>query len=566
MNVSQAIAKVMKAYGADYVFTLTGAPQDPLIEMQNHEEIRVVLGRSERSALFMADAYARLTGKPTFGIVQFGPGATYLPASIIDAFWANSPLIAISGSISTNTKYRYEYQEIDQTGMFPSMTKWCGDLPAPDRIVDVMRTVIRAAVSGVPGPCYLGIPSDAFAKQLSKESAIYAEPGFTRAPAMRIAPLAADIERAVAALARAERPMILAGGGVMLSEAWGELTSVAEELAIPVVTSMAGKGSIADTHPLAVGVSGRYSRKVANEALADCDTCLVVGSRLGSMVTDVSKFPKPGTRIIHIDLDPMTLGRTYKEDVSIVADAQVALGMLGEAAKQAKLHKKPARWGDWTKKIQADVKAWRANFQKLAKEQVVDGRLNPRYVLACLNDTIRGDDVIVADTGYMAAWTATMVDQKAAGRGSLRAAGSLGWAFPAGLGAKLAVGSKRRVFCLTGDGGIGYHIADLETALRLKLPVTTIVMNNASLAFEYHVQKFIHKEMCPEASEFLDTNYAEVAKAFGAYGERVSSPDALKPALRKAEESGRPALIDVVISREVAPPVSRYEAVTKREL
>lgn len=132
MNVSQAIAKVMKAYGAEYVFTLTGAPQDPLIEMQNHEEIRVVLGRSERSALFMADAYARLTGKPTFGIVQFGPGATYLPASIIDAFWANSPLIAISGSITTRTKYRYEYQEIDQTGMFPAMTKWCGDLPAPE--------------------------------------------------------------------------------------------------------------------------------------------------------------------------------------------------------------------------------------------------------------------------------------------------------------------------------------------------------------------------------------------------------------------------------------------------
>ncbi len=566
MNVSQAIAKVMKAYGAEYVFTLTGAPQDPLIFMQNQEGIRVVLGRSERSALAMADAYARLTGKPTFGIVQFGPGATYLPASIIDAFWANSPLIAISGSISTNTKYRYEYQEIDQTGMFPSMTKWCGDLPAPDRIVDVMRTVIRAAVSGVPGPCYLGIPSEVFAKQLAQEPTIYAEPGFTRAPAMRIAPLAADIERAVAALARAERPMILAGGGVVLSEAWDELTSVAEALAIPVVTSMAGKGSIADTHPLAVGVAGRYSRKVANEALADCDTCMVVGSRLGSMVTDAFKFPKPGTRIIHIDLDPMTLGRTYREDVSIVADAQVALGMLGEGARQAKLHKKPARWGDWTKKIQADVKAWRAKFQKLAKEQVVDGRLNPRYVLACLNDTIRADDIIVADTGYMAAWTATMVDQKAAGRGSLRAAGSLGWAFPAGLGAKLAVGSKRRVFCLTGDGGIGYHIADLETALRLKLPVTTIVMNNASLAFEYHVQKFLHKEMCPEASEFLDTDYAEVAKAFGAYGERVSSPDALKPALRRAEDSGRPALIDVAISREVAPPISRYEAVTKREL
>ena len=190
------------------------------------------------------------------------------------------------------------------------------------------------------------------------------------------------------------------------------------------------------------------------------------------MFTDVSKLPKPGTRIIHIDLDPMTLGRTYQEDVSIVADAQVALGMLGEAAKQSKLVKKPARWRAWTKKIQADVEAWRANFQKLAKEQFVEGRLNPRYVLACLNDTIRGDDVIVADTGYMAAWIATMIDQKAPGRGTLRAAGSLGWAFPAGLGAKLAVGENRRVFCLTGDGGIGHHNSCMGTPARPKASPT----------------------------------------------------------------------------------------------
>ena len=150
LTVSQALAKLVRAYGAEYVFTLTGAPQDPLIEMQNHEGVRVVLGRSERSALAMADAYARVTGKPTFGIVQFGPGSTYLPASIIDAFWASSPLIAISGTTTTKTRYRYEYQELEQTSMFPAITKWAGDLPQPERIADVLRTAVRAAVSGVP--------------------------------------------------------------------------------------------------------------------------------------------------------------------------------------------------------------------------------------------------------------------------------------------------------------------------------------------------------------------------------------------------------------------------------
>src|ERR1700680_490289 len=223
LTLSQALAKLVRAYGAEYIFTLTGAPQDPLIAMQNHENVKVVLARSERSALAMADAYARVTGKPTFGIVQYGPGATYLPASLIDAYWASSPLIAISGTTTTKTRYRYEYQELEQTSMFPGITKWAGDLPQPERIADVLRTAVRASVSGVPGPSYLGIPADWFSKRLTIAPEIYAEPAFLRTPALRVAPLAQDVERAIALLASAEKPVLIAGGGVILSEAWAEL-------------------------------------------------------------------------------------------------------------------------------------------------------------------------------------------------------------------------------------------------------------------------------------------------------------------------------------------------------
>src|SRR5215472_13229631 len=327
ITVSQVMAKMMREYGAEYVFTLTGAPQNPLIELQNREGIRVVLGRSERSAFAMGDAYARLTGKPTFGIVQYGPGATYLPASIIDAYWASSPLIAISGTTNTNTRYRYEYQELEQTSLFPSMTKWAGDLPQPERIADVLRTVVRAAIGGVPGPAYLGIPADWFNKPLNSAPDIYAEKAFLKAPAVRTAPLAADVERAIALLAKAEKPVLLAGGGVMLSNAWQECTALAETLQIPVVTTMAGKGSIADLHVLSVGAAGRYSRKVANEVLAEADFCLAVGTKLSSMGTDVFKFPRKGTKIVHIDLDPNALGHTYREELSMAGDAGVALGM-----------------------------------------------------------------------------------------------------------------------------------------------------------------------------------------------------------------------------------------------
>jgi acetolactate synthase-1/2/3 large subunit len=564
LTLSQALAKLIRAYGAEYIFTLTGAPQSPLIEMQNREGVRVVLARSERSALAMADAYARITGRPTFGLVQYGPGATYLPPSIIDAYWASSPLIALSGTTTTSTRYRYEYQEVEQTSMFPAMTKWAGDLPQPERIADVLRTVVRAATSGVPGPAYLGIPADWFNKRLAAAPDLYAEPAFLKTPALRVAPLAQDVERAIALLAGAKRPVLLAGGGVMLSEAWGEFTGLAEALQIPVVTSMAGKGSIAEVHPLAVGTCGRYSRKVANEVVADADFCLAVGTKLSSMGTDVFKYPRKGTRIVHIDLDPNSLGHTYREELSIVGDARVALVMLREARESARPDGNP--WAGWTKQVQGRVAAWREDVERVSRDPALDGRLNPYHLMRLLDHYIVGDDLLVADTGYMAAWAVTMLEQKQPGRSTLRAAGSLGWAFPATFGAKLAVGGKRRVFGLTGDGGIGYHLADLETALRLKIPAVQIVLNNSSLAFEYDVQKYVHGELCPEASEFLDVPFADVARAFGAHGERVTDPEQFIPALRRAEESGKPAIIDVVVSRELPPPVTRYEAAGLRKV
>jgi acetolactate synthase I/II/III large subunit len=564
LTVSQAFAKMIRAYGAEYAFTLTGAPQNPHIDLQNREGVRVILGRSERSALAMADAYARVTGKPTFGLVQFGPGATYLPASIIDAFWASSPLIAVSGTTTTSTRHLYEYQELEQTSMFPAITKWAGDLPQPERIADIMRTVVRAAISGVPGPVYLGIPADWFNKRLATAPDIYAEQAFLKTPALRVAPIAQDVERAIALLASAEKPVLIAGGGVILSEAWAELTALAEALNIPVVTTMAGKGSIADSHPLAVGACGRYSRKVANDTLAGADFCLAVGTKLSSMGTDVFKYPRKGTRIVHIDLDPNSLGRTYREELSIVADSRTALTMLRDAAMAAKVDGN--RWAGWTKQVRGAVASWLEDLERFSRDPLHEGRLNPYHLMRLLNQHIGGDDMVVADTGYMAAWAVTVLQQKQAGRNILRAAGSLGWAFPAAFGAKLAVGNKRRVFGLTGDGGIGYHIADLETALRIKTPVIQIVLNNASLAFEYHVQKYVHEEMCPEASEFLDVPFGDVARAFGAHGERVTSPEQFIPALRKAEESGKPAIIDVVVSREVPPPVTRYEAAGLRKV
>src|SRR5262249_41536956 len=219
-----------------------------------------------------------------------------------------------------------------------------------------------------------------------------------------------------------------------------------------------------------------------------------------------------------------------------------------------------------TRTVQGKVARWLQDVESVSVEPAVDGRLNPYHIMRLLDQHLAADYVLVADTGYMAARAIAGLQQKRAGRHILRAAGTLGGAFPAAFGAKLAAGPACRVLGLTGDGGIGYHLSDFETALRLNIPVTQIVMNNCSLAFEYHVQKYVHGEMCPEASEFLDVPFAEVARAFGGYGERVTAAEQFVPALRRAEESGKPAIIDVAISRELPPPVTRYEAAGLRKI
>lgn len=191
------------------------------------------------------------------------------------------------------------------------------------------------------------------------------------------------------------------------------------------------------------------------------------------MATDVFKYPRKGTQVVHIDLDPTALRRTYREELSIVCDAKVALAMLREAARAARVDGNS--WSAWAKEVRGRVSAWLEDLERVSRETAVQGRLNPYHLMRLLDQHLQGDDLLVADTGYMAAWAVTVLQQKQAGRNTLRAAGSLWWAFPATFGARLAVGGKRRVFGLTGDGGIGYHLADLETALRLKTSAIQIV-------------------------------------------------------------------------------------------
>jgi acetolactate synthase-1/2/3 large subunit len=558
-SVAQVMAQTLKAYDTEHFFLLTGGDQDLWIALRD-ADIQMVLARSERSAAYMADAYARLTNKPAFTYGQFGPGAAVLVGGIVDPYWAGVPVVAITSSISSKTRYKSDYQELDQKPLFQPITKMNVELPRPDRAAEILRSAIRAAVTGNPGPVHIDVPMDMFPADAG-DPPIYAEPKFAQYPAVRPSPSQDDIEKACKLLAEANRPVIVAGTGVVASQAWDELTKLSESFGLPVATTMGGKGSIAETHSNSVGVVGRYSRKSANEIVSEADVVLAVGCTLGALATDTFQIPSRDARIIHIDIDPTVLGTAYQEEVSIEADAKAALTAMLEYL-HSEGERRPSSDNGWLEHVKSSTAAWREAYAEAATKSRV-GAIAPPAVFQSLQEVLRPQDVVVADTGYMGAWTGALYEVKAPGSYFIRTGGSLGWAFPAALGAQVAR-PQDRVVAVIGDGGVGYHIGDMETAKRLNLPVVVLILNNRSLAFEYHIQKYLFDTEVGVVNDFYDTNYADVAMAFGWFGKRVEEPTEITGALRDALDSGEPAVVEVMIDKEATAPVTYYESVMER--
>lgn len=560
MKVAAAMAKLMRDYGAEHIFTLTGAPQEPLLSLKRNEGVKVVLCHNERAAMYMADGYARYSAKPTFTFNQFGPGVAALAAGLSDPFWGHSPVVSISSAIPTDQMFRFAYQELDQQALLAPLTKFVGYAPTPDRAVDVLHRAIIEAVSGLPGPSHVDVALNYLDAELKEKPVTVASPRHMQVPAQRPEPCADEIAAAVQIIAAAKRPVLFTGGGAIHSRAWDKLTALAEALDIPVATSLSGKGSIAETHRLSLGVAGSYSRKVANDVLREADAVIAVGMRLGVHPTVSFVQPRAEAKLVQIDLDARTIGRNFRTDAGIVADARAALVALTAALNDKADENADAR-ASWANECTKKVQAWRDTLTELASERMLEGRINPRFLMTQIDAFMGKDDMIVADTGYSAGWTGTMVELKQAGRRFFRAHGSLGWAFPASIGVSLAAKGAGRVLCLTGDGGFSYHLTEIETALRMKVPVTVIVLNNSRLGFEYTMQKLYHGGSEDETQRFSETDYSAIATAYGAHAERVEKPDDILPALERAASSGKPAIVDVVTSPEVGAPYAGYENV-----
>ena len=348
-----------------------------------------------------------------------------------------------------------------------------------------------------------------------------------------------------------------------MSEAFAALRSLAETLGIPVVTTVSGKGAIEESHELAMGVAGRYSRRCANEVLRAADTILALGTRFNDMTTDRGRAIDPLAAIAHINIDPGVLGRNRREGVSVLADIGAALGQLLEALDGQRTESRWADWRSWCVRARDGWLQERAAFEVREAARVP---VAPACVVAAMRNTLGVDDVVVSDTGYMAAWTSALFDVARAGRGHIRAAGSLGWGLPAAVGAQIALGSRGKAVCVTGDGGIGYHFFELETAVRLRLPLVVVLMNNGTLAFEYQTQRKVLDTEVPALNDFADVDYAAAARALGAAAERIDDPAQVESALRSALGAGVPTLLDIRTDRDARAPVTSFEAIEERPL
>ncbi len=546
---SRYIAETFKGYGVTHVFFVDAILRRSLVEMEGLG-IKRVLTHSEKTAAYMADGYARVSGKTGVCMSQ-SVGAANLAAGLQDAFLGLSPVLAVTGRKAPLLQYRHAYQEILHNRMFDPVTKYNVFVERPEQLPFLMRQAFREATSGAPRPVHIDVMGhvgqDTDTSEIDAGS-LLAEERFATAPALRVEPAREAVQEAVSLLQSAEKPVIIAGGGAVRSGAGKEVAELAETLSIPVAVTLNGKTIIPDDHPLNLGVVGSYARWCANKTVSQADLVLLVGNRASDIDTNDYTVPRIGTPLIQIDINPEELGRSYPNAVSLHGDARVTLRRMIESVRS-----RPDRAG-WLRQAADALKGWRREFDPLQGSDAVP--IRPERLCREISTLLPADAVLVADTGYSSIWTGIMVDLSHRGQSYLKAAGSLGWGFPAALGAKCAA-PERPVVCFTGDGGFWYHLSELETAARCGINTVTVVNNNHILGqCEVGVNSAYGEREGRRAEMYVfqETDFARIAEDMGCLGIRVENPQEIAGAIERALRAGRPAVVDVVTDGSCKAP------------
>jgi acetolactate synthase-1/2/3 large subunit len=496
----------------------------------------------EKAAAYMADGYSRVSGEPGLCGAQ-AIGGTNLAAGLRDAWMARSPVIAFTGGADPAVRHRNLYQDHDDMQVFESLTKFNASAGRGETLPELIRHAYRSATTGVPRPVHLEFVGDSGDKtNASVDPAdVAVDMRYLAAPAIRTLADEESVRSAAESLNASERPLVLVGGGVKRSRAEDTFIEFIKKHRLPVVSSLNGLGVMSEDDPLWAGVVGGYARETANALAAEADIVLVVGSSLGSLTTRGVTIPPRSTRMIHIDIDPAEIGRSYRWSQPLVGDAQAVLQQLNAAVDTLE---RP----DWHQRVRAQRAMWRNAADEVELQEA--SPMRPERMWRALSDALPDDCILVGDTGHVGAWSARHLHLRSS-QLFIRAAGSLGWAFPAAIGAKCAA-PGRPVICLTGDAGFYYHLAELETARRYGIALVVVVNNNGGMNQEAE----LWTAGTPEEKNwrFEPADFAAIGEAFSCPGFVVESADQMDAALKKALGSGSPAVIDARTDSAVAAP------------
>ena len=550
MTGGEALARMILAHHGGAMFGMGGFQLLPFYDAARRLGLQHHLINDERAAAFIADAYAKVSGRVGLCDATLGPGATNLVTGLVEALNAGSPVVAIVGDAHRDHAWKNMTQESRQAEILRPACKELIRIEAVQRVPELMRRAFRVATSGRPGPVVVVVPEDiAHATHGFGDGDFRGDAACEAAPSVRCRPDAGSVARAARMLAEAERPMLLAGGGVHLSGAAVDLTAFARALNLPVAHTMTGKGAIPCTDALSAGLFGRYDR-IANDFIAASDLLLVVGCKLGEIATKRFTVPPAGKRIVHIDIVAEEFGRTAEPELCLWGDVRETVRDLQAAlADDAPRHR--GRQQGHANAVATRMAAWRADVMpRLTSDETP---VNMARLMHELNRAMPQDAILVADGGFAAHWGGLLYDTKQAGRGFVpdRGFASIGYGLPGAVGAALGA-PGRRVVSLTGDGGFNMMLGELETARRMALDITVVVVNNAASGYVKALQHLMYGAGAYHASDLAETDYARVAEAMGCRGIRVEQPAALEGALRTGLSGTGPTVIDLVVTRDPA--------------
>ena len=552
---AEALVKLLNEYEVNYIFGLCGDTSLPFYDalFRLNHSIKHILTRDERSASYMADGYARVTGKVGVCEGPSGGGATYIIPGVVEANESSISLISITSDVPTTSYGHFPLTELDQKALFKPLTKWNCVLQKSKTFAKDIRRAFKESTTGKPGSCHLALPYDIQNQEVS-EKEIWVDKKHVKFPAEAKKPNINKLKKILEEIYKSKNPIIICGGAIKNAFAERELQKFVEKLNIVLATSVTGKGTLSDSHPNSLGVVGSNGGSIfTRETLNNSDLVIFLGCRAGSVTTEKWQYPNKKKKIIHIDVDPAVIDANYKSYISLIAEIKSTLIEANKLVK-AKDFK-----GD---EIVKEVKKKKfSKFNQLANSN--DTPIKPERIVKELNDQLPKDTYVVVDPGTPCPYFAAYYNFNESGRYFItnRAHGALGYALPASIGVQIGR-PKNRVISVMGDGSFGFAVGELETAVRLKLPIIFIVISNSVYGWIKAGQKTKFEKRYFSV-DFNRTDHSKIAEAYGVKSWKISNNDDLKDKINEAInfKSG-PCLLDIITQplQDANAPVSEWIA------